>query len=187
MSELKCPCHGGVRSVEDLLLRSVVEEETGCWLWSQSKTKAGAAKVCVWNHEKGRTTMAVGRRVALELQRGKPLPKGHMTWAKKHCPNAHCVNPDHARSGNRKAYGEWQSKSGLLSGRRRSIASRRSRAVLDMQKAREIRYSDERREDLAARYGVSLATVQAIKSGRLWKEHAANSSVFNFRPRQVAA
>lgn len=187
MSTKECTCHGGIRTVEDLLLRSVVDEESGCWLWAQSKTKAGAAKVCVWDSYKSCTTMAVGRRVALELQRGQPLPKGHVAWAKKICPHPHCVNPEHCRSGNRKAYGEWQSSSGVLSGRRRSMASRRSRALLDMEKAKEIRYSNERRQDLAKRYGVSLATVQAIKAGRLWKEHAANSSVFNFRPELVAA
>lgn len=68
----------------------------------------------------------------------------------------------------------------MLVQRQRNID--RGNAILNMEKAREIRRSDLPQRKLAEIYGVSQSAIRRIKANELWAEQVANSSVFNWRP-----
>lgn len=66
--------------------RSVVDEDTGCWVWMLSKTKNGYGKVTV--HRKSRRA----HRVMYEAVHGA-IPSG--LYVCHSCDNPSCVNPEH--------------------------------------------------------------------------------------------
>ena len=96
---------GGIRNLDDLRLRCVVDEDTGCWHWRLSKCD-GVPKVHVTHPALPRPGHIMrGRRAALLLARGRDLPAGHVAYARLTCQSADCVNPSHCQSGDRHAHG----------------------------------------------------------------------------------
>lgn len=174
----------GIRTLADLQRRCRMDEDSGCWLWPGHCNRDGSARVC-YALEDGKRVDALGRRAALIL--GGTLPEsGHYAFPTLDCEHANCVSPDHSRFGTRKDFGGFLRAKGSLRGLPKKVRACRENgrkvAKLTMEKAREIRALDMPDEVIAQRYGVSRSTVQAVRGGRLWREGAANSSVFNWRP-----
>lgn len=175
---------GGIRTIEDLMMRCYISPDTGCWHWRLSMLD-NAPRVHVVTREGERTIMR-GRRAALYLQRGRDLPKGHVAYARLQCKAVDCVNPAHCMSGDRRAHGEYLRASGrvkglpsMSAGSRRQWASRRK--ITD-EMAREIRTSTESTYALAKRMGLSQFAVWSCRAGRSHRETMGAASVFSWRP-----
>lgn len=167
MTEPKAPGMDGrknkpiaVHTMETLLARTV--EEGDCLLWD------GYIGNNVPQVSHNGKVIAV-RRLMLELQ-GKVLRPGDHASTK--CRNPSCVHPEHISHRNK-----FQHAMAMLSAPRNEevraaklAAFRRKTAKLDMEKAREIRCSDESGSVLAARFGVDKALVSRIRRGEAWRE-----------------
>jgi hypothetical protein len=179
---------GGIRTLDDLRARCVIDEETGCWHWRLAISQ-GSPRVHVKHPAlpgDNKSTMR-GRRAALLLATGRDLPKGQFAYARLCCAASDCVNPKHARAGTRAEHGEWLRKTGkvknLLS---KSAASRRTwdkrgRKVSSAMRD-EILSSDETYEALAKRLGVSKFVVYQVRKGITHSTALPGASVFNWRP-----
>lgn len=135
----------------------------------------------------GGKTVWLGRRAALVICHRKDLAPGLVAYAVDHCRHRHCVNPNHSRVGTRHQHGEYVRKTGMLKNRPSKVAASkangRGKSRITSELAREIRSRTEASNVLAQEYGVARSTIQAIKSGKHWREDVArNASVFNWRP-----
>ena len=106
-------------------------------------------------------------KVAYELHFG-PIPEGLMVCHS--CDNRRCVNPMHLFLGT--AQDNVQDM--MVKGRHRPGGKpmpgcKNGNSKLSELQALEIRESTERNSQLAARYGVSMTTVQRIKAAKIWQ------------------
>lgn len=177
---------GGVRSVEDLRKRCVVDTDTGCWHWKQCFHQ-GSPRVIMPHPTTGKIVHMRGRRAALVLQRGRDLPAGHKAWRRDCCESDDCVNPAHARSGTRLQWSAWARREGVYDTQAKRIAMRRlaekRTRVLDEAKRREIVESSESTYALAKRYGCSQFAVWRVRAGQdRTGQLLPGASVFSWRP-----
>ena len=127
------------------------------------------------------TSMRSARRVVYELTTGKTLPRSKLVVMA--CRESHCVNFDHMQITTKAGVGKLAAKEGAYAARRGKVMLlSRARAKLTLEKAREIRMSDESKRVLAQRYGVSPSLIGNIRRGEAWREAANGASVFNWRP-----
>lgn len=177
---------GGIRNLQGLKDRCVVNDENGCWNWSQSVDN-GAPKVHLLLTD-GRRIVSRGRRAALIVKSGmKQLPPGRIVYAAVGCTSPICVNPDHAKEGDRFDAGAAHCKSGILRGNPVRLAAvyrmAEKRRKLTQEQVDEIRAGDRSDYYYAAQFGVSQFAVWCVRTGKTWRpKAAANSSVFNWRP-----
>jgi len=179
---------GGIRDLDDLRLRCVVDDDTGCWHWRLSKCD-GVPKVHVTHPALPRPGHIMrGRRAALLLARGRDLPAGHVAYARLSCTSKDCVNPAHCQSGDRHAHGRYLTQSGkvkgLLSKRKASRAmwDKRGRKVTPEVRA-HILASDATTYALAKELNLSQFAVWSVrKTGAVHTPHLAQASVFTWRP-----
>lgn len=181
---------GGVRTVEDLRQRCRIDHETGCWRWGMTVSKeannngAGRPKVEVLNPDTGKKTVMSGRRAALVLERGKDIPKGHVSFAKACCKWDDCVNPAHARSGSRHEHGEYLRRTGRvrgLNGSREAMIKRaKTLRRLTAEQVIEIRRCcNVPAKVYAERFGVSEFTIWAARKGHRYADVGRVTSVFD--------
>ena len=182
---------GGIRTLEDLRLRCVVDDVTGCWHWRLSKC-AGVPKVHVTHPALPRPGHIMrGRRAALLLARGRDLPKGHVAYARLTCTSPDCVNPAHCQSGTRDDHGRYLSQSGRVKGLLSKVKS--SRAMWDRRGRKvtpEIRThilsSDASTYALARELNLSQFCVWSVrKAGGNAGVHLPQASVFTWRPESL--
>lgn len=180
---------GGIRTLEDLRQRCVIDADTGCWHWRLSFSQ-GSPRVHLQHPAAagGRLGVAMrGRRAALLLATGSDLLPGHFAFARACCKADDCVNPAHSRSGNRQQHGEWLRKTGKVKNLlTKSLASRRmwdqrGRKVTPAMRD-EILASDEPNQALADRLGVSKFVIYQVRNGRTHVGALPGASVFNWRP-----
>jgi hypothetical protein len=171
---------GGVRCLETLRERCFVDSDTGCWHWRLAKAD-GTPRVWVCVGDGERRHM-LGRRAALFLSTGKPLPSGKFAFAKPRCSSRDCVNPGHCSIGTRKevmraavARGEFDTEARRL----QVEAALRGKRKLSPEQHREIACSEVPTPDLAKSLGVSNGRINAIKRGEFG---GITTSAFNFHP-----
>lgn len=156
------------------LIRGRCESEGECLLWQQAVNTNGLP----YAQHRGKVVNV--RRLAWELANGEPLPRELVLGMS--CGHSACLNLAHMQPMQRRQLQRKLAKAGKFSSpaaRAARTAAARQRAVLSMDAAREIRSSTERSADLAARFGVSLSTVQKVRQGIVWAESAVRqSSVF---------
>ncbi len=168
---------GGIRSIEDLRLRCRLDEDTGCWHWTGA-TECGAPKLWVASIGK----VMVGYRAA-KILAGTTIKPGHHVWPT--CRSRDCLNPAHSTTGTRAAMSEWKRRNRPHRLHPATFAAatrkRRRRYVLDPEKVKEIRASDENNHVLGARYGCHHSTISKVKRGESWNDTANGASVFAWR------
>lgn len=178
---------GGIRTVECLRQRSRIDPVSGCWHWGLSLTR-GVPILHMVTPDDGRRIKIRGRRAALYLQRGKDLGKGQFAFARTCCESVDCVNPEHARSGNKKALVAWALAAGRFTEAHKSEAhasawDKRGRR-LTPEMVREIRSTDENTHSLARRFGVSQCAVWLARRGKTHRHvlvGTKTATVFDWR------
>ena len=136
-----------------LVQRSRADRKTGCLIWQRQITRQGYGRIGF----RRRTWLA--HRLAWFAHRG-PIPKG--LFVCHSCDNRRCIAIDHLFVGT----AQQNSDDMILKSRGRWRSRLQAKQVVDV-KSRLVR--GEMSCDIAKRYGVSSATIYAIKSGKNWK------------------
>lgn len=166
---------GGVRTLQDLLLRCIVDDETGCWHWRQAVSTWRGGSVPMVHVPAGivqgideQATIPAAR--AAWLLSGRRLRPGHIVW--RHvCGSGTCINPAHCRSGTRSVALKAVAATGRNRGRPER-AAQNALARLRMAKPAEIVLQAEAmfaagklQKDVRAELGLSQRTAAAIRQG----------------------
>jgi len=130
------------------------EAPNGCWLWARAVAKNGYGVLNV----RGRSRRA--HRVAYETFVG-PIPRGLDVCHR--CDVRRCVNPAHLFIGTRKDNLRDMSVKGRASAPAAKLTPTSVRAIRRMQQ------SDVPNSLIRRMYGVSAATLSAIRNARTWK------------------
>lgn len=136
-----------------------------CWEWKSAMVKN--TPTIMW-----RGQAQTVRRVIAKEYLNRSLDKMLVTTV---CRNPRCVKPEHLLVCTRKKLQALLSKEkrltpGHVVRAKLSVAARR-RARLTLEQAQEIRVAEGTQREIATQYGISQATVSAIKSGRIWREY----------------
>lgn len=148
-------------------IRARCEEIGECWEWqgaaqTHSHTpvmRHGGKHHCV-------------RRVIAQAQ-------GHNVIGKvvtHKCGNSKCVNPAHVvvltKTQLQKRTNQQHAGTASIARRSRVASARRAKAKLTLEQAEAIRLDPRIQRVIALEYGVSQATVSAIKRGRMWRDYS---------------
>lgn len=132
-----------------------VNQKTGCWEWTASKTSSGYGKIFVVGR------LRAAHRVSYELRHG-PIQDGMHVLHR--CDNPSCINPDHLFLGTdadnaadkvakgRQPRGSWHYKAKISEDDVLAILSAKNEAP----------------KNLAMQFGVSPSTISLIRSGKIW-------------------
>lgn len=194
MTDTRRKRQDGVRTLEDLRIRCVIDAETGCWLWrgAMSRGERGQPTTRVWLPPQPGTaarTMTAPR--AAWLLAGKQLQPGHVVW-RKHCTRGDCINPHHGAAGTRPQMHAAIVASGRLRGDpRRAAINARNRAstllpVETVRRAERMYAAGAMQKEVRAALGISANSAAQIRkglhpncSGQV--RAVANASVFTMR------
>jgi predicted XRE-type DNA-binding protein len=147
-------------------IRKHVVEEGDCWNWTGAMQTSGTVPTMNYKRKVGAV-----RRFILQEQ-GVDLSKRLATYT---CGNPLCVNPEHVSPATRRAVQrrttEEQGHQKSLLRRKKLADNARKRAKLNPELARQVREADGTQDEIAARFGVSQATVSVIKRGVTWKDY----------------
>ena len=137
--------------------------ECGCWVWLGATYRSGHGQMTF-----KRQHLAVHRAAWMVYIGNIPIGK-HVLHR---CNVASCINPDHLYIGTDLENARDRIKSGTQHIPPRLIGENHNQAILDDNKVRMIRSSSRTRKQLAVEFGVSIQTIHAVKSRRLWKHVA---------------
>lgn len=151
---------------ERILAFSMPITESGCWIWLRSLTPKGYGQLTF------RKKHMEAHRASWEAFNG-PIPPGMHILHK--CNNTMCVNPAHFYLGGNLENCADRIAAGTHVAPPRHVGCDHPMALLTEDKIREIRASPRRHGSgrrLARQYGVSPATISAVRTGRIWAEVA---------------
>lgn len=142
--------------------------EGDCWEWRGCMQ----GSIPMMKHD---GKVANVRRLVL-IDRGVPMTGFIATYT---CGNPACVNPEHTGRStraqmNRRIMADMNTATNTLRIKRIAEVRRRTDAKLSLDDVSQIRASDEKHEDLAARYGVSKSLIGRIRRGQMWKTFSAS-------------
>lgn len=132
------------------------EPNSGCWLWTGTVDRDGYGRVGV----SGKSVEA--HRAMYELEVGEIIEGMHVCHS---CDVRCCVNPEHLWLGTNQ-----QNNADKISKGRQAKGERNGTAKLTTEKVREIRASRKSNNALSQEYGVVPSVIQAIRSGKLWRQ-----------------
>jgi hypothetical protein len=108
--------HDGVRTLQDIKDRCVVDSETGCWNWSLAMSNGGkfgsscTPRVAVPAGILDQKQKCCSAARAAWLFSGKSLAPKQIVWRK--CLNDKCCAPHHLIAGTKSEEGAWMAKNG---------------------------------------------------------------------------
>jgi hypothetical protein len=147
-------------------IKKHVVEEGDCWNWTGAHQSCGSVPTMRWQGKVGSV-----RRFVL-LDQGVNLDKRLATYT---CGNPDCVNPEHLAPTTRKRLQvRTVAESSYTSNpmRRKRVSDKaRLRGKLNLDQAMAVRHAEGTQRDIAARFGVSQATVSVIKRGVTWQDY----------------
>lgn len=141
---------------QQYILSRVKKTDSGCWEWQQSKYSGYGRLVKEkksWPAHVYSYTAFVG-----------PIPKGLQINHK--CHNRCCVNPEHLYAGTQKQNVKDMDDSGR---RNQAKGSRGGNSKITEQVAQEIYRHDGIARLAAAKFGISISLVYAIKKKQIWQ------------------
>ena len=146
-----------------------VEEEGECWNWTGALQTCGTTPVMRWQGK----VQSVRRAILLE--HGPNQPHLLATYS---CGNPMCVHPEHTmwairRTVQRRTTAEQGHQNNLV--RCKKLADKaRAKGKLTLELATAVREAEGVQHEIAARFGISQATVSAIKTGKTWRTYGAS-------------
>lgn len=154
------------RSLQARFLAKVhpVATEAGCLEWRGSTSPLGYGQIFVGN---GVRRLIGAHRAAWELKNG-PIPHGLVVLHK--CDNPRCVNVDHLRIGTKA-----DNSADMVAKARQRRGEDLPQAKLTWDDVQTIRQSSEKQSALAARFGVTQATISMAKTGARWRVPPASA------------
>lgn len=165
--------NAGLRTLEDLRQRCVIDDITQCWNYAGGHATCGLPSL--WFPPLGiRTTPGV---VLCWLETGKRPAKG-VVWHRT-CESLSCCNPAHRKVGTRKSQMVHAAVSRTLLVRAKIALGKRATSRLSDEAVDDIRASSDTLIACAARHGISMSHVSRIRRGELRRSLATGSSVFN--------
>lgn len=154
-----------MHTMETLFAKTI--EVGNCLEW-QGYTANGVPMIC----HAGK--MVSVRKLMLDLQ-GVEVKKGAQMGCT--CLSRNCVEPSHIVQRDKKQHAKHMSLSPNRNETARiakmTATSRKTRAKITIDQAREARASEEAHHVIAARFGVSRGIVTRIRAGTAWKEHTS--------------
>lgn len=153
-----------------LRIQGHVIEDGECWNWTGAVQTCGATPTMRWNGATGSV-----RRFILVDKGNAPAGRTLATYT---CGNPLCVNPAHLAWVSRKSVQqrttrERSHQSDII--RNKKIADKaRQHSKLTHEQALAVREAEGNQYVIAARFGISQATVSAIKTGRTWRSYDGN-------------
>jgi predicted XRE-type DNA-binding protein len=144
-----------------------IEEIGDCWEWQGAMQPNSPTPMMNYK----RVCQPVRRVLAREM--GKSIDGKFVTCK---CRNELCVNPDHLLVVTRKRLQEIVSKERNYTSnpvRNKKLAEKaRLRCKLTVELAAEVREAEGTQRQIAARFGISQATVSVIKRGQTWRDYS---------------
>jgi hypothetical protein len=140
-----------------LLRRMVVDETTGCWLWTGSISERGYG---YFHATSGRRFYA--HRRSYEVFVG-PIDKPLVCH---HCDNRRCINPLHLFTGTNKDNSDDRDRKGRNVNPPCSRGEKSPSAKLSNKQVDDIRSSTLNSTKLAEMYGIDAGYIRAIKRGK---------------------
>lgn len=144
-----------------------IDEVGDCWEWNGATQSNSPTPSINWKRQ-----CKPVRRVLAEAM-GKAI-QGKFVTCK--CRNELCVNPDHLLVVTRKRLQEMLAKERnyqVNPVRMKKLADKaRLNSKLTVELAAEIRDAEGTQREIAARYGISQATVSVIKRGKTWRDYS---------------
>ncbi len=163
----------GVRSLEDIRSRCVIDDETGCWLWrgAMSKRRNGRGQPTgrVWLPGVDGGVIETAARAAWLLS-GRRIASGNVVW-RSLCTDSTCINPEHGKSGTRPAMHAAFVADGRLRGDpRRAAANTKNFArqflpVETVRKAEAMFAAGVMQKTVRAELGISAGVAARIRKG----------------------
>ena len=148
-------------------VRKHIEEIGDCWEWTGAMQSNAPTPMINYKQK----VQPVRRALAQHM--GKSITNKLVTCK---CRNELCVNPDHLLVVTRKRLQEMVSKERKYTSnpvRMQKLAAKaRAHAKLNPELAAEIREADGTQREIAARYGITQATVSVIKRGVTWRDYS---------------
>jgi hypothetical protein len=132
-----------------------VNKTEDCWLWTAGLNQVGYGHFCLEKKP------VKAHRISLEWSLGRPIGEGLV--ARHKCRNRNCVNPEHLEEGTKKENSQDMIRDGTS-----TRGTKNSKCKLTEQQVLAIRVDQRPQKEIAEEYGISLATVSQIKTGRSW-------------------
>lgn len=154
-----------------------VDKSDDCWLWTAGTDRKGYGMFSVGGSRddagRRRNSMVGAHRYSYQLANG-PIPDHasfHGLCVLHRCDNPRCVNPEHLFLGtNEDNVKDMDRKGRRITSTKRGSAH--SQAILTEKQVREIHAKYQAggisQAALGREFGVSLATINHIMTGRLW-------------------
>lgn len=161
------------KSLKGLTLIETIQkhivEEGECWNWTGAMQACGTTPTMRWFGDTGSV-----RRFVL-LERGPNQPAMLATY---NCGNPECVRPEHTSWALRRTVQQRTTDElgyqGDLVRRKKLAEAARKNAKLTMELADQVREAEGVQHEIAARFGISQATVSRLKRNEIWKTYGGN-------------
>lgn len=145
----------------DKFMSKILFSDTGCWLWIGAKNSTGYGRFLTG----GKRYLA--HRFAYENINGE-IPEGNVVC--HICDVRSCVNPEHLRSDSQ--------RNNIMEMFEKNRSNRRKSYFLTSEQIQEIRKSEDSKNDLSKRYGISIGHVRKIKH----RSNAEHERLLKIRP-----
>jgi len=165
----------GIRTVDDVRERCVVDHDTGCWHLRGGrggKPMVPGRPQKIWIH--GRGCISAPKAV-WELDHGKPMPKGRR--AVRTCDSFDCVKPAHIRAmthsdAQRRIIGGWHDMTPARQAQLVRICHMRRRFTPEQ--VAEMRHSTETAVALARKFGCRAEQVRDVRNRKTYRDPVAS-------------
>jgi hypothetical protein len=170
----------GIRTLEDLRIRCVIERVSHCWRYPTSISEDGLPRVAIPPGVFGDKWITTTARKAGWLLAGKSLKKGLRVYQNDLCDRRDCCNPEHTKASSQAVMATtWVSRGHFA--KLTSVRNNSVQAATHEQLAEVMRLVAEKLNDreIAVLVGLHPQTVGKIRHGRhLHQRPLHSSSVF---------
>jgi hypothetical protein len=161
---------GGIRNLDDIKARCLVDEITGCWEWGMSYSDKGTPRCHVVPGVLGEKRCTTSAYRAAFLMTGKRARTHDVIF--RTCRNPKCCNPEHLLALTQKAMGAKISAMGYLRGDpKRAVINNRnmaaSRTPVEVVRKAEAMFAEGMLiKDIAIELGIHKQTAALICRGK---------------------